>query len=308
MLVGEIGDDYQNLRMAEYTYGNARLHTAYAFSLLSGTAVALTPMYIRRAIEEELGAAGADSWPTWAFSNHDVPRSASRLGPRNISNPDWPKMLFTLLMCLRGSICVYQGEELGLPEASVPRDRLQDPWGQRVSDVWQGRDGCRTPMPWNDALPNYGFSAAANTWLPVAPEHQGHSVTMQDNDPNSILSAARAAVRFRKSHPALTLGDIEFIDCDDPDVLAFTRSHAGQTMLCVFNLGDDAAKYGTKFEGGLLNQAGSDGSLGAFGFAVVPVDGSRPSRSRAKPYSFWTRALSALGSFKGSVVRHIKKA
>ncbi len=290
MLMGEIGDDYQSLRMAEYTHGGGRLHTAYSFALLAGTSVELTPLYIRRAVEEELGAAGALSWPSWAFSNHDVPRAPSRFGQKHITNPAWAKLLLALQLSLRGTICLYQGEELGLPEAVVPGEKLQDPWGKRVWPVWQGRDGCRTPMPWNDALPHYGFSNA-EPWLPPAPEHQGYSVETQSAKDDSTLKFVADFIARRKSDPALRHGDIAFVDAP-AGILAFTR---GGTVLCVFNLTDQVVDTG---------MAGV-GALDAFGFSI----GAAPaSSSLAIPKSLWTRALSILGSLKGSTVRHRRKA
>ncbi len=274
MLVGEIGDDYQVRRMAEYTQGHKRLHTAYCFALLAGTDVALTPAFIRRAIEDDL--AEGQGWPTWAFSNHDVPRAPSRFGNRYMTSPDWPKLLLAVLLALRGTICVYQGEELGLPEASVPYDRLQDPWGRHVWPVWQGRDGCRTPIPWNDAQPNKGFSNAGQTWLPVAPEHDGRAVAAQESDPASVLHFFRTLTAWRRAHPALSGGDIAFHDAPD-GVLALTRTRGDQSVLCVFNLTPDDKTIVLSARltaDALASQATgtADGgiSLAGFGFALIP--------------------------------------
>lgn len=312
MLVGEIGDDYPLVRMAEYTYGANRLHTAYSFALLTGTDdVTFTPAYVHQAVLDELAASEMNTWPTWAFSNHDVPRSVSRLGPRHISNPQWPKCLMALLLTLRGSICIYQGEELGLPEANVPYERLQDPWGKHVWPNWQGRDGCRTPMPWADGIAHYGFSGA-EPWLPAAPEHQGLTVSVQEQNPESMLQFTRAFLKFRKTHGALMTGDIAFIDSRDEHLLAFTRSDERESLLCIFNLSDGPREFKlpvTTYDGtnGQLFQAVVDGgtlSLEGFGFAVIPA--SAASNSLAKVKSFWASAFSFLGSRIGSSVRHSK--
>lgn len=310
MLVGEIGDDHQVARMAEYTKGGKRLHTAYCFQLLTGTDVELTPAFIRDAIEEDLKA--GDSWPSWAFSNHDVPRSVSRLGQRYITNPAWPKMLMGLLLCLRGTLCIYQGEELGLPEANVPYDRLQDPWGRRVWPIWQGRDGCRTPMPWNAALPHYGFTNG-EPWLPLAPEHDNMDVSAQEANVDSMLAFTRAMLSFRKKHPALVTGDIKFENADGK-ILVFTRGLAEEAFLCVFNMSDTDVTFKLPFgfrdgADAMVSQAEISGgvvSMGAFGFATVPVSGL--SKSLAKPKSFWTKALSFCGVRIGSSVRNNMKA
>jgi len=272
MLVGEIGDDHQVARMAEYSHGNKRLHTAYCFALMAGTNVALTPDYIKRAITDDLAA--GEGWPTWAFSNHDVPRAPSRFGQQYITNPDWPKLLLAILATLRGTICVYQGEELGLAEANVPYDRLQDPWGRHVWPVWQGRDGCRTPMPWNDAQAHKGFSAA-EPWLPLAPEHDGYSVAVQEASNQSTLHFTRSMLAYRRAHPALVKGSITFKDAPS-GVLAFTRTLGEQAVLCVFNLTPDKANIAAVEPAGesFSNQAGISGtgiSLDGFGFAIIPV-------------------------------------
>ena len=313
VLVGEIGDDYPLVRMAEYTYGANRLHTAYSFALLTGTDdVTFTPQFVRQAVMDELAASEEKTWPTWAFSNHDVPRSISRLGPRQMTNPQWAKCLMALLLSLRGSICMYQGEELGLPEANVPYDRLQDPWGKHVWPNWQGRDGCRTPMPWNDAQPHAGFSGH-EPWLPAAPEHQSLSVTSQEQNPDSTLHFTRSFLKYRKDHDALRLGEISFVDTSD-DILAFTRSAENESFLCVFNLGGTPATFKTPAiawdgENGSLSQAAINGgtlTLEPYGFALIPA--SAASSSLAKAKSFWTSAFSFLGSLKGSSLRQIKNA
>jgi len=313
MLMGEIGDDHPLARMAEYTFGDNRLHTAYSFALLAGTDdVTFTPDYVRKAVMDEIAASEEKTWPTWAFSNHDVPRSVSRLGPKHLSNTQWPKCLMALLLSLRGSICMYQGEELGLPEANVPYEKLQDPWGKHVWPNWQGRDGCRTPMPWNDAQPFAGFSNH-EPWLPAAPEHQGYAVSAQESKDDSMLCFVRSFTKFRKQHDALMFGEIAFVDTSD-SILAFTRSSDSESFLCVFNLSDAPVKFKLPFmsydgTNGQLFHAGVEGgtlSLGEFGFAIIPA--SAASSSLAKVKSFWASAFSFLGSRIGSSVRHSKNA
>jgi alpha-glucosidase len=141
--------------------------------------------------------------------------------------------LLALVCSLRGSVCLYQGEELGLAEADVGYEQLRDPYGIAFWPNFKGRDGCRTPMPWNDAL-HAGFSTAA-PWLPVAGPHRALAVSAQESDPESTLHAARAFLRWRKQQPALLHGSIRFLDAPEP-VLAFVREHAGQRLLLAFNL------------------------------------------------------------------------
>ena len=228
--IAEVHDDDSVARAAEYVAAPDLLHTAYGFSLL-GPAFSATTI---RGSLEAFAACPGSGWPAWAFSNHDVPRAVSRWGDGSAA---CAKLLLALLGCLRGTLFLYQGEELGLPEAEVPRDRLQDPFGKALWPVFKGRDGCRTPMPWDGALPHAGFSTA-EPWLPIPEAHLGLSVAGQNRDPDSPLAFARRFLAWRKSQPALRLGGIAFADSAEP-LLAFERRHEGETLRCLFNLGPE---------------------------------------------------------------------
>ncbi|MES2722361.1 MAG: alpha-glucosidase [Pseudomonadota bacterium] len=183
-------------------------------------------------------AAYPDHWPTISFSNHDVPRTVSRFSgpnsPAGDASPELAKMLFALLITLKGTTLIYQGEELGLPQASLTRDQLRDPVGDLYWPYDGGRDGCRTPMPWTEG-PHMGFTEG-EPWLPLASEHRGLSVEEQGADPDSTLTFSREIIALRKATPALGVGRIEFIETGTP-VVAFTRQHEGEAILCLFNFG-----------------------------------------------------------------------
>jgi len=170
-------------------------------------------------------------WPTISFSNHDVPRTVSRFGGKHAS-PELAKMLFALLVSLKGTTLIYQGEELGLPQASLRRDQLRDPVGDLYWPYDSGRDGCRTPMPWTPG-PQMGFTTG-EPWLPLAAEHRGLSVEEQAADPDSALAFARAMIALRKATPALARGAIDFIETAEP-LMAFARRRDGEEIVCVFN-------------------------------------------------------------------------
>jgi alpha-glucosidase len=175
-------------------------------------------------------------WPCWAISNHDVERVITRWGRGHASAS--LANLFTAVLCsLRGSVCIYQGEELGLTEADVPYEAMRDPYGIAFWPQFKGRDGCRTPMPWRDE-PNGGFSAGT-PWLPVPREHRALAVARQEHDRHSVLNGFRTFLRWRKTQPALCVGAIAFVAMPQP-VLAFTRHVDDETVLVVFNLGDAA--------------------------------------------------------------------
>jgi alpha-glucosidase len=143
-----------------------------------------------------------------------------------------------LLLALRGTVFVYQGEELGLDEAVVPFEQMKDPFGIAHWPLVTGRDGCRTPMPWAGDAPNAGFSAHA-PWLPVWPAHQGKAVDRQSAEANSMLSTTRQLIRLRQQHPALRVGELEVAHVDD-DLLHLVRRSGQTEMHAVFNLGGTA--------------------------------------------------------------------
>jgi alpha-glucosidase len=194
--------------------------------------------YIRSTVEK-LEATMRDGWPCWAVSNHDVQRAVTRWGGHP-ANPQLARMLVALVCSLRGSVCIYQGEELGLGEADVPFEALQDPYGITFWPNFKGRDGCRTPMPWTDqALA--GFTQG-KPWLPIPAEHRALSVQAQEADGDSTLQAFRSFLRWRKAHPALVEGTIRFLDSTEP-VLLFERQAGDETLLLAFNLSGDTVRH-----------------------------------------------------------------
>lgn len=234
--VGEIGDDDGLARMAEYTRGDQHLHMAYCFDLLGE---AHSAPYLHGVLAR-FQAQAQDSWASWALSNHDVPRLATRWGGAQPA-PGLLRLAAQLQMALRGSPCIYQGDELGLTEADIPYELLQDPYGITMWPQFKGRDGCRTPMPWDGGARNAGFSEA-KAWLPVPPEHAARSVSTQEADTASLLHFYRALLRWRKTQPALLHGTMELLPVHD-QVLAWVRRTPHQNLVCVFNISDRALEW-----------------------------------------------------------------
>ena len=226
--VGEIGDSQMGLEiMGQYTSGDDHIHMCYSFDFLSHH----MPTAARFAeVMEKVDAKVADGWACWAFSNHDVMRHATRWKRNDAALP----MMATLLMCLRGSVCIYQGEEIGMTEADIAYEDLQDPYGIEFWPEFKGRDGCRTPMVWERDNSNAGFTNGL-PWLPVGSEHISKAVAEQDDDPASLLNHYRRAIRFRQNHPALRNGEHSKL-LDQDGVLTFTRTSGDQCLLCMFNL------------------------------------------------------------------------
>jgi len=237
MTVGEIGDDDTPARIAEYTGGGDKLHTAYSFDLLGPKCDA---RYIHGVVQR-LEAVCLDGWPCWSVSNHDAVRVASRWQQPE-HNAAWLRLVFGLQLSLRGSPCIYQGDELGLTEASVAFEDLQDPYGIAMWPEFVGRDGCRTPMVWDAAAPHAGFSTAAKTWLPVASEHLPLAASAQMAAPDSLFHFYQAMLAWRRQHAVLRVGSIELLPADDA-VLAFVRRSDDAALLCAFNLGASPVRY-----------------------------------------------------------------
>ena len=227
--IGEVFADDPIGAMATYTAGHDKLHMAYTFELLGQPS---TPDHIRSVVSEVTSRIG-DGWPCWALSNHDVARSVTRWGG-GVSEPDrFARVLVALLVSLKGSVTLYQGEELGWPESNVPYSRMRDPYGLAFWPAYKGRDGCRTPMAWNDR-PVAGFSDA-EPWLPVDPQHRADCVARQEADPESVLCQTRRLLKWRRQHPALLHGDITLLD-DTGDLLCWLRRCPVQTILVALNI------------------------------------------------------------------------
>jgi alpha-glucosidase len=155
------------------------------------------------------------------------------------ADPALAKLALTLLMTLKGTVLMYQGEELGLPDGPIERHQIHDPVGELYFPYAKGRDPCRTPMPWVQGKPNLGFSYG-DPWLPIAPAHANLAAATQEHDQTSTLNFARNLIALRKKHRALALGDMKIIASTD-QVLAFERRRGSDHITCVFNLSKSEA-------------------------------------------------------------------
>ncbi|WP_314149368.1 glycoside hydrolase family 13 protein [uncultured Leifsonia sp.] len=248
VLVGEIWlPDID--RFAKYLRPD-ELHTAFNFDFLARPWDA---GQLRASIDQTLAAhapVGAPS--TWVLSNHDVTRPVTRYGREDSSFAFATKRRGTptdlavgtrraraaalLTAALPGSLYLYQGDELGLPEVEdLPEDRIEDPMHFRSGGVDPGRDGCRVPLPWRGLTPPFGFSpdgATAEPWLPQPTSWAALTVQAQQSDPSSMLWLYRQALRLRRSEPGLGDGPLTWRDAPD-GVLVFER---GERFVSVTNL------------------------------------------------------------------------
>lgn len=274
--VGEIGDSQRGLEiLGEYTTGSDRMQMSYAFELLSGHA-ALSAGYIAE-VFHRLEAVAAEGWACWAYSNHDVVRHISRWGLSDAA----ARAYTTLLMCLRGSVCLYQGEELGLPEAELAFEDLVDPYGIEFWPEFKGRDGCRTPMVWQTGAPQGGFSSA-KPWLPVPEAHLALAPDRAGQDPSSLLHHYRRAIKFRHENKVLQAGLMTDVVAEGA-VLRFIRRSDAAEYLCLFNLSEAPAQIALPAgpwqplgaDLGLAAPSGQDLHLAAWQGAVLSRKGGQ---------------------------------
>ena len=194
LLVGEVYILDQS-RLAEYLSGGDQLHLAHNFVFLNqrwdGELIAST-------VAEFESLVGPTVEPAWCLNNHDHSRTRSRLdGDGNGYHRARAAIL--LLLGLRGTVFLYQGEELGLPDTDLPPSL--------VVDV-DGRDGARTPIPWappSEAGPGAGFTEG-NPWLPIGSTAEVLNAKTLAGDPDSMLELYRTLIRTRKATPALRQG------------------------------------------------------------------------------------------------------
>ncbi|WP_233270394.1 alpha-glucosidase [Chachezhania sediminis] len=226
--LGEVGDGLHGAALqAEYTQGDDKLHMCYDFEFLSGHTP--TGDYLAD-ILQRTNQMMADGWACWAFSNHDVERHVTRWG---LYDPS-ARIYAALLLSLRGSVCLYQGEELGLGEAYVAFEDLQDPYGKQFWPKYRGRDGARTPIPWVQDH-QYGGFTDVKPWLPVAMEHLESAVSVQSDREDSMLAFYRHMIAFRRAHPCLVKGRLEIVSAT-PGAISFLRTHGDERLFCSFNL------------------------------------------------------------------------
>jgi alpha-glucosidase len=225
-------------RLLDYS-ANGGLHMGYTLRLLREP---LAADGLRRTLDE-IAAGNPEGWICWSFGNHDAERPVSRWKTADDGDDrDFSRLMMGLLVSLRGSACLYQGEELGLPEAELEFTDLRDPFGIAYHPAFRGRDGSRTPMPWRGGAPHAGFTSGAAPWLPVPVRHRSLAVDCQEADPESPLNALRRVLRWRKHHPALLAGELASLDLPPP-LFGFERHCADERLMVACNLGPTPAHF-----------------------------------------------------------------
>ncbi len=186
---------------------------------------------LKRVIADYEASLPPHGWPNWVFGSHDAPRIAARIGEAQA------RVAAMLLLTLRGTPTLYQGDEIGIGQVDIPPERIRDPQHFRQPTLNIGRDRSRTPMPW-DASPHAGFSTV-EPWLPLNPDWPTRNVAAQDGDAGSMLTLYRRLLALRRAEPALVVGDMTLLDAP-PGVLAYRRG----ALTVALNLTDATIDFG----------------------------------------------------------------
>jgi alpha-glucosidase len=208
-----------------YGRGDDELHLAFNFSFLHAE---LDAEVLRDCVERTEAALPAEAWPVWTSSNHDVVRFPTRWAA---GDPDRARCALLLLLTLRGTPVLYYGDELLLPQVDVPDEALRDPVASTVGRE-EGRDGARTPMPWEPGHA-YGFTTGT-PWLPTG-DRDGLTVAEQREDPGSALRFARDLIALRREREDLVSGAYATLEAP-PGAWAWRR---GDETVVALNLGAD---------------------------------------------------------------------
>jgi len=205
-----------------------QVHLPFNFQLIENDWDAAV---LRRVIADYDASLPAHGWPNWVIGSHDARRIAERIGEAQA------RVAAMLLLTLRGTPTLYQGDEIGIGKVDIPADRIRDPQHFRQPSLNIGRDRSRTPMAWDDT-PHAGFSTS-EPWLPLHPDWPTRNVAAQDADPGSMLALYRALLALRRSEPALALGAMTLVDAP-AGVLAYARIGDGRRLSVLLNLTSDA--------------------------------------------------------------------
>ena len=239
VLIGELYLPIERL-VAYYGAQGEGCHLPFNFHLLSTPWEAAHLAGLIRRYEEALPPGG---WPNWVLGNHDQHRLATRLGEMQT------RVAALLLLTLRGTPTLYYGDEIGMADVPIPKEAVQDPWEKRVPGQGLGRDPERTPMQW-EATRGAGFSTVA-PWLPLSAAYEQQNVETQQKTPGSLLLLYRALLQLRRSEPALSQADYDWITSEG-EVLAYQRTAEDRTLVIVLNLSHQRVASPVKVFGKVL--------------------------------------------------------
>lgn len=223
-LIGEIWEDDIEKWVEYYGENGDELQLPFNFRFIQ--LQKWTADGAKAIVDSMEGAIPPFAWPNYVIGNHDRTRPATRVGSEGQA-----RVAGMMLLTLRGTPTLYQGDELGMLEAKIPPEKIQDPWGINLGPE-RTRDGCRTPIQW-DATPHAGFSTV-EPWLPVQEDYTWRNYEDMSADETSILSLYKKLIWLRKKTPALNIGSYTPVHAPD-GVFAYIRAHEGQRVLVGLN-------------------------------------------------------------------------
>jgi len=238
VLIGEIFLPFDRLAKWYGTPAKPEVHLPFNFALMENAWDAAT---IGKLIAEYEGSLPEWGWPNWVLGSHDAPRMAARVGEAQA------RVAMMMLLTLRGTPTLYQGDELGIGHVDIPPDKVRDPREQRQPGIGLGRDPSRTPMAWDDS-PNAGFSTA-EPWLPLHADWPTRNVAAEKRDAGSMLELTRALLRLRRAEQALSVSDYRSV-ASQGSVLAYERCAGDSRLLVALNLGGEAVPLPEAAHGG----------------------------------------------------------
>jgi alpha-glucosidase len=243
------------------------LHMPFNFSLMRAP---WNPAALRQVVDRVEAALPAGAWPNYVLGNHDEPRLATRYGKNQV------RLAAMLLLTLRGTPTLYQGDELGMANVEIPPKKVQDPFGINVPG--KGRDPNRTPMQW-DAAPNAGFSSPStpDLWLPLAPDYRSMNVQIQLKDSKSVLSLYRQLLALRRNTPAINSGRYQSLEDLPDNIYGYLRETNGQQFIVVLNFSHQVSLLNLgKWGNGsvrLSTELDRDGRMTLSGVELRPYEG-----------------------------------
>lgn len=216
--------------------GEGKLHAGFDYGFANSKWGADT---FSSAIKKWDGLHCPNKWPNFFLNNHDSKRSATRYAKGE--DDAKLKVLAAMHLTIKGTPFLYYGEEIGMRDIRLQRGQILDPVGKHYWPFNKGRDGCRSPMQWNENI----FSGFSNVkpWLPVHPNYVQRNVKLQAFNPDSLLNFYKDIIQLRRDHPALYMGDITFFDDKKKEVLAYTRQSVDEQILVLLNFENKTVSF-----------------------------------------------------------------
>lgn len=270
VIIGELADVDSTRTAVKYTKHGERLHAVYDFDLINAVDSVQGIRDLLQVREAFLGSGAVMN----VFTNHDSERAVSNLTTFAVEAgkaEEAAKLLLFLQSTLRGGGILFQGEELGLTQPALAFEDLRDPWGKAFWPDFSGRDGVRTPLPWEGNAPHAGFTRAQKPWLPVPDHHAARAVDAQRDDPQSVLSFLMALLAWRRETPLLRRGAEAVVQQSDPAIIVYDRFDPSCRLTFVLNFSLEKAMFDIKPKDRILDVVGTRASRQGDRIALEPL-------------------------------------